>query len=421
MKKGKNLTDLLDSNRSQVLYYLIDHPGCSRAELGAATGLTLASITKIIHSLLDAGIVYETGFAEDKKGRRSVGLSFCYKKFKVLAIRLSWERLVIQPCDFLGNFYGELVSIPFHDISIQNINEVVEVISNNIQQFCIKYPEISAVGMSVPGPYYRDTGTVMLPPYNKDPAQRCYYPLREKLAALTDLPVFLEHDADACALAYWWFRTNRNPDFVIMNFLTDAGVGVGLTDGRRIFTGTSNCSCESGHISIDYHGPVCPYCGSNGCLNAYCSDKALENLAAEQLPEHPGSWLNDTPDTSCQSILKAAKIGDSFAIQLLKECGMHLGHGIISLLHVFNPDLILISGSISKAGDPLMEGIQDSLTKRQSNYATIPEIRLLLGEKKLDLLGAATFAMDRMLKMPTRYFSLPVNNQIIPLSAEGSC
>ena len=68
-----------------------------------------------------------------------------------------------------------------------------------------------------------------------------------------------------------------------------------------------------------------------------------------------------------------------------------------------------------------MEGIQDSLTKRQSNYATIPEIRLLLGEKKLDLLGAATFAMDRMLKMPTRYFSLPVNNQIIPLSAEGSC
>ena len=412
MKKGKNLTDLLDSNRSQVLYYLIDHPGCSRADLGAATGLTLASITKIIHSLLDAGIIYETGFAEGKKGHRSVGLSFCYNKFKVLAIRLSWDRLEIQPCDFLGNFYDELVSIPFRNVSTQNINEVVEVIGNNIQQFRIKYPELVAVGMSVPGPYYRDTGSVMLPPYNKDPAQRCYYPLKDKLSELTNLPVFLEHDADAGALAYWWFQTDRNPDFVIMNFLTDAGVGVGLTDGRRIFTGTSNCSCESGHISIDYHGPVCPYCGSNGCLNAYCSDKALEGLAAEQLSAYPESWLNDTPDISCQTILKASRNGDSFAIKLLTECGMHLGHGIISLLHVFNPDLILISGSISKAGDPLMDGIQDSLIKRQSNYATIPEIRLLIHEKKMALLGAATFAMDRMLKTPTRYFSLPVNNQI---------
>lgn len=421
VKKGKNLTDLLDSNRSQVLYYLIDHPGCSRTDLGAATGLTLASITKIIHSLLDAGIIYETDFTGAKKGRRSIGLSFCYDKFKVLAINLFWNRLEIQPCDFLGNFYDELVSIPFLYISTQNIEDVVAAAGKYIHDFCQKYPEIVSIGVSVPGPYLRNTGCIMVPPFEKDPSKRYYYPFKEKLAAFTKLPIFMEHDADTGALAYWWFRTERTSDRVIMNFLTDTGVGVGLTDGRQIYAGSSSCSFESGHITIDYHGRPCPYCGSNGCLNAYCSGRALESIVVEQLPEHPESILNNIPLISYHDILQAAREGDAFAVALLKECGRKLGHGILSLLHIFNPDLILISGAISKAGAILQESIQESLTERQSCYTTIPEIRLLSEEQNLALLGAATFAIEQMLQFPTRYFSLPVNNQILPAAEDSTC
>lgn len=409
-KTGKNLTDLLDSNRSQLLYYLIDHPGCSRADLGAASGLTLASITKIMNSLLDTGIVYETGYAKGKKGRRSVGLSFCHDKFKVLSVHISWNCLEIQPYDFLGNAYGEAVSLPFPRMSAYNIEEVVRAAGEGIDRFCREYPEIAAIGVAIPGPYFRDTGSILLPPYDIDPAKRYYYPIREKLSQLTDRPVFLEHDADVVALAYWWFRTDRRSDFVIMNFLAHTGVGVGLTDGRRIFAGTSNCSCESGHVTIKHDGRPCPYCGSNGCLNAYCSDKALEELAAEQLPAHPESRLNNGRSPLLQDILQAVKEGDGFATKLFTECGRNLGHGIISLLHAFNPDLILVTGSISEAGAPLLEGIRESLERRRSNYITIPEIRLLSEEKKLPLLGAATFAMDQMLSAPTQYFSLPINN-----------
>lgn len=420
MKKGKNLTDLLDSNRSQVLYYLLDHPGCSRTDLGTATGLTPASITKIIHSLIDAGIIYETDFIEGKKGRRSIGLSFCYDKFTVLAVNLFWNRLEIQPCNFLGNFYGELISIPFPHLSTLNIEEVIETVGKYIRDYCQKYPEIASIGVSVPGPYYRNTGCFMLPPLKKDPAKRYYYPLMEKLSEFTDLPIFIEHDADTGALAYWWFRTDRAPDFAIMNFLVDIGVGVGLTDGRKIYSGTSSHSSESGHITIDYHGRTCPYCGSNGCLNAYCSYRALEEIAIEQLSEYPESILNDLPNISYHSILQAAKEGDSFATELIEECGRKLGHGILSLLHIFNPDLILISGAISKAGAMLQNSIHDSLAKRLSCYTTIPEIRLLSEERNLALLGAAAFAMEQMLQAPTQCFSLPVNNQVLPFSSDAS-
>lgn len=409
-KTGKNLTDLLDSNRSQIMYHVAKHPGCSRAELGVRTGLTLASITKIVHSLIECGAIYETGFSEGKKGRRSIGLSFNYEKYKILAIKLSWSRLEIQTYDFLGNAYGELISVPFINLTIDNIEYVLQTAVDGINSFYNEFPEITAIGIAVPGPVYRDTGTILLPPYNLDLEKRFYYPLKEKLEAHTSLPIFIEHDADAGALAYWWFKSSNEEDTVIMNFLADDGVGIGLVDNGKIFTGTSNCSCEMGHLSIDYNGRICPKCGSRGCINAYCSTEALENLAIERLTEGADSILQSYSNFSCKTIFQAAKQQDAFASKLVFECGKYLGQGILSLLHVFNPDIIVISGTISLGGDLLIEGIQDTLSKEQSCYTVIPKIKLLPADKELTLLGAAAFAIDRILNAPTQYLALSINN-----------
>lgn len=409
-KTGKNQTDLLDSNRSQILYYLAKHPGCSRAELGEATGLTLASITKIIHSLMDCDAVYETGFSEGKKGRRSVGLSLQYEKYKILAVKLSWSRLEIQPYDFLGNMYGKLVSVPFSNISADNIHTVVDTAVQGIQNFCEQFPEILAIGMAVPGPYFRDSGNILLPPYHIDPDKRYYYPIREKLEKYTNLPVFIEHDADAGALGYWWFESNNANDTVVMNILADDGVGIGLSDDGAIFTGTNNCSCEMGHISIDYNGRICPSCGARGCISAYSSTRALEIICKERLHDHKESFLNSSQNISYETIFQAAKKQDSFAMDLIFECGQSLGRGILSLLHVFNPDIIVISGALSFGGDLLLKGIDDALSKGLSSYTIIPKIKLLPIDKELTIIGAAAFAIDRILSAPTQYLKLPTNN-----------
>jgi len=409
-KTGKNLTDLLDSNRSHIMYYLAKHPGCSRAELGESTGLTLASITKIIHSLMECDAIYETGFSEGKKGRRSVGLSFNYEKYKILAVKLSWSRLEMQPYDFLGKAYGKLISIPYVNITTDNIKYVIQAIVDGIKSFCAQFPEIAGIGMAVPGPCYRDTGTILLPPYNVDPAKRHYYPLKEKLSEYTTLPIFIEHDADAGALAYWWFESPDEKDTVIMNIVADDGVGVGLVDDGIVFTGTNNCSCELGHISLDYNGRICPTCGGRGCINAYCSTQALEEIAKELLLGQPDSILQSYSNVSCQTIFQAAKQQDLFASNLVFECGKYWGYSILSLLHVFNPDIIVISGTISLGGDLLMKGIEDTFTKRQTSYTIIPKIKLLPADTDLTLLGAATFAIDRMLNKPTQYLSLSTNN-----------
>ncbi len=410
-KNGKNLTDLLDLNRSEVLHYLVRHSGCSRAELGEASGLTLPSITKTVRSLVESGAVYETGFAEGKKGRRSVGLSFNYEKYKLLSIRLSWHMLEVCIYDFLGNSYGQIATVTFSEVSADTIEDVVQTITDKIQLFRKDCPEIAAIGVAVPGPYYRDSGTVLLPPYSSNPAERFYYPLKEKIAQHTELPIFMEHDADAGALAYWWLESASGSNPVVMNLLADEGVGIGLEDNGHVFTGTSNCSCEMGHTTIDYHGRSCSRCGGKGCINAYCSAESLETIAMELLPEYPQSSLNqlDLPFT-CQEIFQAVKQKDSFAMKLVLDCGHYMGHGISSLLHVFNPDIIIISGVVSKAGPLLLEGIQKTLADSPSSYTVIPEIRLFSSDKKLILLGAAVLAMNGMLDKPTRYLNLPVNN-----------
>ncbi len=402
-KSGKNLSDLQDLNRAQVLRYLVRHRGCSRAEIGAVSGLTLASITKIIRSLMESDAVFETGYSEGKKGRRSVGLSFHYEKYKVLSINLSWERMVMQVFDFQGTSYGGPLSLPFRSLTIDSAPAVTQMMLEGIRQLRTRYPEICAIGMSVFGPYDREEGSVLLPPYSRDPDKRTFYPLRSTIAEATSLPVFLEHDADAGALAYWWFGRDIDPHQVILNLLVSDGVGMGLVKNGRIIPGTY----ELGHVSIDYRGRKCT-CGSNGCLNAYCSASALKQLALEDLPAHPDSRLAAVSDLSFQSILDAAARGDAYASHLIFEEGRYLGHGLLSLLQIFNPDTIVISGCLASGGQTLLSGISETLSDRHSGFTKDPLITLADYDQDLNLLGGLTCAMDRMLQEPTKYLSLSV-------------
>lgn len=409
-KKGNNQADLLDSNRSYIMKYLVKNPGCSRAEIAEEAGLTLASLTKIMRSLTESGIVYETGFSEGKKGRRSIGLSFDYTKFKVLAIKISWDLIEIQPYDFTGMTFGKRSSIEIKNLSFDNIDKILKIVINNVHHFQQIFPEIAAIGIAVPGPYFRDTGTILLPPYNKNIKLRNYYSIKDEIEKHTNLPLFIEHDADVGALAYWWFNATAEKNKVVMNIFTNVGIGIGLTENGKIYTGTSNSSCETGHITLNCEGRYCSRCGSFGCMESYCSSTSLVEMAIEGRDEYHNSRLNLLPTITAEKIIEEANKKDEFAQKLIFECGEYMGYGIHSLLHIFNPDIIVISGVISASGSRLLDGIYASLSKRQSSFIIVPDIKLIPFEQNLTLLGAATFAMDNMLSSPTKYFSLPSTN-----------
>ena len=401
-KNGKNLTDLLDMNRAQILKYLAHHPECSRAELGAITGLTLPSITKIVRGLQENGIIYETGFAEGKKGRRSVGLSISYDKFKVLAVKLSWQRLKISIFDISGEKYGEDISFPFESITLDSIENIMTILIDGIRQFQNEFPEIVAIGLAVPGPFYKKDGSLLLPPYTKNPEKRIYYSIEEKLKEKISLPVFIEHDADAGALAYWWFYTSCDREQGIMNIIASAGIGGGIVENGNVFSWNHGNSCELGHISIKYDGRKC-HCGSTGCIDAYSSFRSIQELASQMLPDYPDSALGKHPSISVQTFFSAVKQKDTLAIKLLKDAGRYLGYAIVSLLSVFNPDIVLISDIMAMGGDLFLDEIKNAMISVQSTFSRIPELHLFDPTQDLVLLGAATIAINSILSEPTKY------------------
>lgn len=305
---------------------------------------------------------------------------------------------------------GKKVSFPIENLSFDNIDKILKNIINEIHHFQQIYPEIAAIGIAVPGPYFRDTGSILLPPYNKDINLRNYYSIKDNIKKHTNLPVFIEHDADVCALAYWWFNATESKHNVVMNIFTNFGIGIGLTDNGKIYTGTSNSSCELGHITLNYAGRYCSRCGSFGCMESYCSSTSLVEMAKEKLSTHHDSYLNSSSTITIERIIQASTKKDNFSEKLIFECGEYMGYGIHSLLHVFNPDIIVISGIISTANHILLDGIHAALSKRQSNFIVVPDIQLIPFKQNLTLLGAATFAMDNMLSSPTKSFSLPLTN-----------
>jgi predicted NBD/HSP70 family sugar kinase len=142
----------------------------------------------------------------------------------------------------------------------------------------------------------------------------------------------------------------------------------------KIYTGHSGYSGEFGHIQIEPNGQLC-HCGKIGCIETVASGKVLISRAKRDLAEGANSRIsemvhNDLNKVNIKIILEAAKAGDQYAIDLLAKIGEALGKGISTLIHLFNPELIILGGEMSKAADYLVSPIESNL-----NIFTISRIR----------------------------------------------
>lgn len=401
------MEDLLENNRMQILRYLVQNNGCSRAEIAKFVGLKQATVTKIIRPLINIGVVLETGFTEGLKGRRSIGLSLDYAKYRIIGIKLSWQGLRACVFNLRGDQHGSIINYSFDYLKLDIINNVIKKMTDIIKKLQEKYDNIIAVGVSVPGPFHRDNGTLLLH-MDKD-SQNQVFPIKDALCKKVSLPVFFEHDATAGALAYWRFKTNYNAKQTLLHLLVSEGVGGGVVSNGQIFSGHHGISAELGHVIIDYNGKKC-VCGSRGCLDAYCRSFALENRARELLPQFPDSSLAGVKKITIKTIFEALAAGDALAVKILYEAGEYLGYGIKSLMSVFDPSVVIISDIITQGGQTLMNGINHVLDAFKSNFYKKPEIILLDPSCDLVLLGAAAVSIDTILAEPTKYLVNHLSN-----------
>jgi glucokinase len=209
------------------------------------------------------------------------------------------------------------------------------------------------------------------------------------LSQRTGLAVKLGNDANLAAVAeYVWASRRSVRDLIYVTVST--GVGAGIVSGGRLVEGTSDSAGEFGHMTTDPLGPRCG-CGNYGCLENYCSGTAIAAIANSRLGQREGS---DAP-WSARDVMEAANAGHGGALDIVRRAALHLGSGLTSLIHLFNPQRIVLGGGVM-AGELLLRE-----TIRVVDERTIPGMRkhvqierTTLGEE-IGVLGAAgLFYMD---------------------------
>jgi glucokinase len=237
------------------------------------------------------------------------------------------------------------------------------VIAETIAETGAKRDDFAGVGIGSPGPLDRERGIVIVTP---NLGWR-NFPLRDEVATRVGLPASLDNDANCATLGEWWCGAAKGARHVI-GITIGTGIGGGLILDGRLFHGASDVAGEIGHTTIDSTGRRCK-CGNYGCLEAYASGPAIAERAREALAGGEPSILpslvnDDLSRITAQLVYDAAKKDDDVARQVVRETANFLGAGVANLLNIFNPDVVVIAGGVTQAGDPLFEPLRAEVRRR---------------------------------------------------------
>jgi len=247
-------------------------------------------------------------------------------------------------------------------------DHVLARIADAVRTLCDAAPiglaDLSAVGLGAPGLVDWKAGVVVFAP--NLPGWRDV-PARDRLREALGRPVILENDANAAA--YGEFRCGAGRDVRNLVLLTlGTGIGGGIVLDGRLFRGTTDTGAELGHMVIRHGGRRCG-CGNRGCLEAYASATAVVARMGECIesgPGAPGSALAERPDFTCRDVFEAAQKGDALAKRIVQETADYLASGITSILHVLNPEMVVLTGGMMGAGDSFLNEVRRRV--RQSAF-----------------------------------------------------
>ena len=395
---GNNTSDLTEMNRSAIVRILQQREVCTRAEIAKMMGLTQASITKLVAYLIDMGIVSEVGIVKGNGNRRSIGLRLNAEKNLVLGVKFSRHVFAIGVFDISGKLYTQSET----EFSLdENTGKVLTAMKDQIRKLLDEYENVVAIGLALPGPYLRKEGRIAM--VTRMPSWHNINFIDEFKHEF-DKPVFIEQDANAGALAEWWFGDHGRPLSSLTYFLVGEGVGSGVVDHDSLLLGYQGIASEVGHISIDFNGSTCE-CGNKGCLELYCSTMALLKKAEKELPELFKEKYENRSEAVAR-IVEAARKGNEKAIRVLQEIATYIGYGCVTLINAYDPEIIVIGDSVSQGDEFLLPTIKKIVEER-----TIPEVsskvRIEISRLKVDptLYGAAAIATDRVLRKPSEYLA----------------
>lgn len=400
-RKATNSGDIKTFNRVLVRNIIRRLGPIARYELAEETGLTPPTVTVIVNELIDSGLVMEVGFGESSGGRRPVMLELVPNAAYVFAVKLQRDEAVVALCDIGGNVLNH------HRWSLDTscAQEVVDAVGNSFDWLVdsngINKEKVLYCGVACPGVINTYRGLIK-GSTNMDWRD---VPLGAMLSkCLYGMPVQVQNISNAAAFAEIEYGIGRGyRDMVYLNLSVGVGAGI-ITDGE-IYGGSKGYAGEIGHIPIEPDGgPRCT-CGRHGCFEAICGVRAIVERCKEALPlEFFEQHALNKAKINIMDVLVPPLVEREEVQAILEEGGQKIGVVVATLVNIFNPELIILGGELSKAGPRFTQAVIEAANGRilKEFFGEIKVMNSMM-EKDPSLMGAYALALNTLFSIEEWY------------------
>ncbi len=382
--------------RKKIIKHLYFSNMLSCADLSDKINKSLPVTTKILGKLIEEDWVTETGYAASTGGRRAVMYSLKPDVLYIVSVAMDQliTRIAILNMQNTQVAATELFELPLLK-NPQALDSLTEKIDQVITRSGISKSSIAGVGIGMPG--FVDSAKGVNYTF-LEPEQGT---LTQYISSKLKLPVYLDNDSRLIALAELMFGAARNKkNAMVINL--GWGVGLGMILNGDLFRGHNGFAGEFSHIPLFLNNKLCS-CGKSGCLETETSLLVVIEKANKGLKEGKISLLKELSvehaEQAFQDIIKAAGKGDKFAVEILSEAGYNIGRGVAILIHLLNPEVVILSGRGSSAGRIWQAPIQQALNEHCiPRLASNTEIEISSLGYQAEVTGAAALVMENFEK-----------------------
>ena len=336
-----------DINRQIVLNYVRERGPISRAEIAHETALQRSTVSLIVEELRVEGLIEEVS-GESTGGRPPILLSLRTADAVAIGVDVGTNRTIVATSDLAGRVLQE-ESFETHPDAEVTTRLIIERATKLIRR---NNGTIEGIGVSLPGVVDPEGSEMFVPTFNWR-----NLPLAKELNAATGLPVTLDNDANAAALAELWFgrpEVREVRDFILV--LVEGGVGTGIVFDGQVYRGENGAAGEFGHMTIGQGAPVACASGSRECWEAFASERSALARYKDLLP-----GLNGDGDIEFRELIDLALRGEGRARTALKETAYYLGIGIANLIRGLAPEAVIVGGPIVRSWPVIAEDIKTSV------------------------------------------------------------
>lgn len=383
--------------KKDIIGFLYKMGELSKPEICRLTNMTTPTISRIIDELIEEGWVTDRGQGMSIGGKRPHIFSLNPDAAYIMGVDAGREHLKIAIFNLRKEIIGEIKTYPSileeGKTNEENLQYIKDRINQALSELNIPYNKIKVAGFAIPGLIDSDGNAFTYFVYEDTN-------IKKVLEKMLGMPVFIDNDSKTMALAEHSFGVAKGISDALCISVNEC-IGLGMILNSQPYTGFKGMAGEFGHIRISGLNGQC-YCGKVGCLETVASGRAIVRSANEAIRKGVKTAIETLAggeEITLGTIIKAAQQDDIFAIDLLQKAGEKIGEGISTLIHLFNPQVLVIGGEIADSGDLIIAPIQQILNKY-----TLTRLKNQCEIKLSDLNSHSTIMGTLMVVMKNLYY-----------------